>query len=572
MIPVRIYLKYLIESILIASICICHNPLFASPLDSVEEVQKYIADLHSENVLERAYAAHKLAGMGEKAHYAIPYLIAHLGDRGLDKEIWNVLEEHTSPAEESAKALIEMGIMAMEPIIIMLERMPSDPYVRYMGLRVLGQLNLGNDERMLIISFLNDESELVRKEAVRIIGRKKIGEAFSALTYKLDDTFEIVELTAWALSEIGDRRAIPYLIDSLDNRNTTYAQESIIKALEMLSNQSFGYEKKQWQEWWDKNKGPIIMHVMNDDQKIYLGVPFLFNVQCENVSDNYIIIRDIQIKGQIKDATEWYGSIWGRTEYQPVTDLWIHDRSSHMESEQIVAFKIIAPHQKFVFKKWVALQSDIVHINVAYNSLSAGDVKEHVYIRTGSPLSKPYLNHFERVESNAVINESIKYDYAFLPRIDVFSLQNSSLGLSVKTHGVPDIIETAEFRIKEDVSEYVYWETEEAWVVKGQTQAYYISNAQTIPLGKMDPFVIVVAAQYFPLIDVLVHKGLPREDLLQNRGLADFNDAYEVFSLRVDKLLEFAQEIKDKDYALSVVPISDKLQYRYYIKLSKKSN
>lgn len=113
---------------------------------------------------------------------------------------------------------------------------------------------------------LNDKSPYIRGIALCSLGEIKVAEAFEDIVVHLSDMesrnsgdmiMPPVALDAiYALGALGDRRAVPILIDLLDNPEY---QDGLLKAelihsLEKLTNITFGQETEKWKNWWQKRR------------------------------------------------------------------------------------------------------------------------------------------------------------------------------------------------------------------------------------------------------------------------------------------------------------------------------
>ena len=217
--------------------------------------------LRSQDPQARLAAAQELGA--QKDYKAVPALIMSLDDA--DKEVrekaaW-ALSEIKDPRSigpliqamksdvsgRIEKAVVKMGIAAVEPLILALEG--DDPQVRERATFVLKRiqeplsidallaglndedsesrvhaswelrsvLRAKKDPRAVepLMAALNDEHPDVRSNAAEALGEIKDPRAVEALIRALSDP-TLSRPAAWALGEIRDVRAIPALIQSLD--------------------------------------------------------------------------------------------------------------------------------------------------------------------------------------------------------------------------------------------------------------------------------------------------------------------------------------------------------------------
>jgi HEAT repeat protein len=72
-------------------------------------------------------------------------------------------------------------------------------------------------------------------------------------TLKNDNNGYVRAMAAWALGQIGDRRAIEPLIDGITTESSDVRKRAPL-ALKEITGQDFGKDSAKWREWWEKNK------------------------------------------------------------------------------------------------------------------------------------------------------------------------------------------------------------------------------------------------------------------------------------------------------------------------------
>lgn len=119
-------------------------------------------------------------------------------------------------------------------------------------------LRLLKDRRAVPVlrAALADKSPYVRGIALAALGEIKATEAFTDIVAHLRDKqyqegtcipMSPAFLAAYGLGALGDRRAIPVLIQLLDDRDL---QGSATQALSSLTGESFGQDVASWKNWW----------------------------------------------------------------------------------------------------------------------------------------------------------------------------------------------------------------------------------------------------------------------------------------------------------------------------------
>jgi len=135
----------------------------------------------------------------------------------------------------------------------------EDTNVRAAAMRALG--NHGVPEHVpLIAQNVDDESRLVRIEAVEALQRLHNAEAIDALLGRLDpDTEPETEIraeAAHALGQYADRTVVQALIASLDDRSLA-VNSNARDALKTLTGEDFGFNRREWQAWYNETARPF---------------------------------------------------------------------------------------------------------------------------------------------------------------------------------------------------------------------------------------------------------------------------------------------------------------------------
>jgi HEAT repeat protein len=176
------------------------------------------AGLTSADPATRARAACDLRDLGSNAAFALPQLVALLGDGSpvdgnvCGERTWgrhSGVGDTTSPGEQAASALVAIGRPAFDP----LARALKGPAWIARKNAAWGLGALGNREAAPLLSgSLHDGEAAVRKESAWALGALDANDAVPALVDALKDVEpEVREQAAWALGAIGDRRAVPAL-------------------------------------------------------------------------------------------------------------------------------------------------------------------------------------------------------------------------------------------------------------------------------------------------------------------------------------------------------------------------
>lgn len=144
------------------------------------------------------------SAMGQTTQVGVPELI-----QGLD---------HPARAVRMAaqRKLIEMGNDAVQPLMDLLEEPRASSWARSHALWALDGIDQGEAARSLIISAIYGVDPVLRRQAIRQLGLRRVRGAVTELTGRLEDEDASIRFqAATALSRIGDPATVRPLIDAL---------------------------------------------------------------------------------------------------------------------------------------------------------------------------------------------------------------------------------------------------------------------------------------------------------------------------------------------------------------------
>lgn len=112
----------------------------------------------------------------------------------------------------------------------------------------------------ILIKATDDPSPYVRSIALEALGELAATDAYEAIVEHLHD-YEAQEgscipgypasAACYALGALGDKKAIPHLVEALEHKET---QSSACQALAKLTGQQLHYDIAKWKQWWKKEK------------------------------------------------------------------------------------------------------------------------------------------------------------------------------------------------------------------------------------------------------------------------------------------------------------------------------
>lgn len=284
--------------------------------------------LRARDAATRSNAACEIGKLGPAGAFAVPALVAMLGDerRYLAGDI-NGHDIHSTPAESAADALVEIGTPAV-PALMKAVRDP-DPDVRSRSVYALGRIGdpravdtlvramrdrdrdvrltaaiwtHQTDEKLLdaTIRALNDRDEAVRWEASK--NMQSYADNPRALAPMIatlgNNTSDVQIYVLIALGKLGDSAAVPAIIDLLENPSASdMVRGSAAQALGSATDpESFAavLHAADNSNWWIRSGALQALGARRDPQAVSRLILSLDN---ENMTERLIAAQSLGVIG-----------------------------------------------------------------------------------------------------------------------------------------------------------------------------------------------------------------------------------------------------------------------------------
>lgn len=161
------------------------------------------------------------------------------------------------PTIQTAAAVSILGL-EYPPAYELLKDILQNPKKTSITVAVLKAFGFAGDDEvlMLIIPFLDNESDEVKSAATETLGKIKTDRAHKMMISHLLDAQQSIEsrtLIVQAIGDVRNRESVEPLIDvlKLEEESLQVASHS---ALVKITRQSIGLDVDKWEEWWDLNK------------------------------------------------------------------------------------------------------------------------------------------------------------------------------------------------------------------------------------------------------------------------------------------------------------------------------
>jgi HEAT repeat protein len=206
---------------------------------AVKLIQKFI----SENALDIAMAREGLVLLGPGS---IRFLVEALRSERVRQTV----------RQRCVDVLVSFGEQAVEPMLVCMK--DSRSRVRYIGILALGQIGGPRAVQALREALERESQPLVTCAMLQALGKMGNPEVAPAVRAKLgSEDLSVVKFAARAVKALGDKEAVPALIEALARVQRNVAarvRSEVLDALRTLSGRNFGPEPGPWRDWLEKKR------------------------------------------------------------------------------------------------------------------------------------------------------------------------------------------------------------------------------------------------------------------------------------------------------------------------------
>jgi len=237
-----------------------------------------------EEMLQQGYVQTKHGGWTTRQNQLILenkiFAETNENDAELTAATKNLIEQlKTEHAKTAEKDLLQMSNPAVVKILSEQLKNEQTSQTREILIRVLGKIGTSQAFREIAAWSIQEPNEQVCKICISLIKERPSFSRFFYPHLRSNDN-KIVNRAAFILGELGDRAAIPLLIDSLvtnhlvkiiiddrtpgartnngnlmtEEQTETVTNRDVLNALNRLTKVDFGYNIPAWRKWWEDSQ------------------------------------------------------------------------------------------------------------------------------------------------------------------------------------------------------------------------------------------------------------------------------------------------------------------------------
>lgn len=288
----------------------------------------------------------------------------------------------------------------------------------------------------------------------------------------------------------------------------------------------------------------------------------------ENISDDFIVIRNVAIQDQLPDIYRWYGSMYGGAEYMPLEDTWSYSELEQRLSEPFFAKGVIYPGGKIDVTRHVILRENKIILALTYQKLSGKDAQHFLYFyfrgKEEFSANRKY-KHCNNINSLPV--DDIDWGGVVFPEAEKIPFERQMASCEVSLREPEFSLKNAEKRIGLEADSFVYWKGKKSWVIGKERDRYLISSDTIKKLPEIDLLsFIIIESSYNTTNFILPMSGYDRFKAVQPtiEGPGYFNPG--ITPLKNDDILPLFEFAREKGDPVSVLAYdSTGLGKRFYL-------
>jgi len=284
-----------------------------------------------------------------------------------------------------------------------------------------------------------------------------------------------------------------------------------------------------------------------------------------NNSNKFIAIKKLDLKGGVKDMTNWCGSLPGKVNYEPILDVWDYDAMVKSTAQPIFVFGIIPPRKKIKVSYWTYFKESESWFDIEYYILEDDDLFKKFYFSLDEKKWFSYskrFSHPKSIDSLTMTFDKMGSLQAVSPQLLDLESNKSSLMLSLQviepSLSFQEAQEKLNFYKEKRVLDYIYWNSEEAWIMQTRAGTYYITKNKHIEIGNVRTEVFLVIESSESMVAVI----LPLNGYSKFTPQKPTKDEYSYFDpgitlIKKSNILGLIEYANNRGDPISVIPYVD---------------
>jgi hypothetical protein len=157
------------------------------------------------------------------------------------------------------------------------------------------------------------------------------------------------------------------------------------------------------------------------------------DIVIQNHTSDLVILRRVEIQGQLPDIERWYGSQYGEARYDSEQDVYHFDSLVQVLSEPIFAGGVLLPGEIRGAERTVRLNRDRQVVEVQFQRLTEDEARKSLYVAdpADSPLSQTFRRLAEPLGATASAEGSDRWDMVIFPQADETPMDTATAELSL---------------------------------------------------------------------------------------------------------------------------------------------
>jgi hypothetical protein len=276
----------------------------------------------------------------------------------------------------------------------------------------------------------------------------------------------------------------------------------------------------------------------------------------ENKSNDFIIVRNINILGQLPDPNRWYGSSYGSTRYQPIEDAWVYNQLEQVLSSPVFASGVIAPGADFAIERWVMFKESYLDTEITFQRLSKLEAAKHIYFyqHSGEFSQK---RKFRRLDNPVVAKDDLDWSLVIFPKAEDFKLYTQNIRCKVDLKEPEFSLDEARKKAGCVAGDFIFSKQLNSWLIKCRNGIFLVNKKKKIQLSDIDLLSMAVLESQNKIGVILPLSGYekfkPKSPRIEGPGY--FNPGItEIPKEKMIELLEYARNKHDKVKVLQYDP------------------
>ncbi len=248
-----------------------------------------------------------------------------------------------------------------------------------------------------------------------------------------------------------------------------------------------------------------------DEQLFVRDAPNRLVLVLVNDSDDYLVIRSLQVAEGLPDIERRYGSRYGATFYQPLEDEWHYNEFAQQLSKPLFASGVIPPGGVMETVRWAVLRQEKLALEAVYHRLTPRQAAQAFYLadHQGAAMTQERVFRRYRAEDLEASLHGGPLDWrtVIIPQLQSYRAVSRRLATGVTLRSPEFSRDAAQQKLDEPAVQALYRPGAGRWAMRTRRGWMSVGPGDVRPLPELDHLVFLLIESLDPVPLILPLQG-----------------------------------------------------------------